>query len=310
MWHIHDVNIRELDLNLLVGFEALIIERSVSGAARRARLSQPAMSNLLARLRKTFEDPLFERAGQRMIPTARARQLAAPIGDALNVIRKAISERPSFTPSTADVRYTIGTTDYAEVVILPNLLRTIKRCAPKIALQMKRLKGIFDMPVAELDACDFALGFFPLPLPPGGGLNGTTLFQERFVGIISKRHPMARQKFGLRQFLSLEHIRVDYSEEGPGLIGDAIQKIGHRRKVGLIVPHLVTVPFLTAHSEMMGIAPLRLARTLSPSLGLRIVELPLEMPPLTMSLVWHERHQQDVAHRWFREFVPQNTTFP
>jgi DNA-binding transcriptional LysR family regulator len=310
MWHIHDVNIRELDLNLLVGFEAMIIERSVSGAARRARLSQPAMSNLLARLRKTFEDPLFERAGQRMIPTARARQLAAPIGDALNVIRKAISERPSFTPSTADVRYTIATTDYAEVVILPNLLRTIKRCAPKIALQMKRLKGIFDIPVAELDVCDFALGFFPLPLPPGGGLNGTTLFQERFVGIISKRHPMARQKFGLRQFLSLEHIRVNYSEEGPGLIGDALQKVGHRRKVGLIVPHLVTVPFLTAHSEMMGIVPLRLARILSPSLGLRIVELPLEMPPLTMSLVWHERHQQDAAHRWFREFVPHNTTFP
>jgi DNA-binding transcriptional LysR family regulator len=310
MWHIHDVNIRELDLNLLVGFEVLMIERSVSGAARRARLSQPAMSNLLARLRKTFGDSLFERTGQRMIPTARARQLAAPIGDALNIIRKAISERPSFIPSTADIRYTIATTDYAEVVILPNLLQTIKRDAPKIALRMKRLKGIFDMPVAELDVCDFALGFFPLPLPPGGGLNGRTLFEERFVGIISKRHPMARQKFGLRQFLSVEHIRVDYSDERPGLIGDAIQKVGHRQKVGLIVPHLVTVPFLTANSEMMGIVPLRLARVLSPSLGLRILELPLELPTLTMSLVWHERHQQDLAHRWFREFVPHNTTFP
>jgi DNA-binding transcriptional LysR family regulator len=94
------------------------------------------------------------------------------------------------------------------------------------------------------------------------------------------------------------------------LIGDAIQKISHRRKVGLIVPHLVTVPFLTAQSEMLGVVPLRLARALSPSLRLRIVELPLEVPPLTMSLVWHERHQQDVAHRWFREFVPHHTTLP
>lgn len=310
MWHIHGVNIRQLDLNLLVGFEALIIERSVSGAARRAGLSQPAMSNLLARLRKSFGDPLFQRAGQRMVPTVRAMQLAAPIADALNVIRKAIGERPSFTPSTADVRYSIATTDYAEVVILPNLLRTVKRFAPEVALQVRRLKGIFAVPVAELDVCDFALGFFPLPLPPGAGLNGTALFQERFVGIISKRHPMARQKFGLRQFLSLEHIRVNYREEGPGLIGDAIQKIGHKRKVGLIVPHLVTVPFFTAHSEMLGIVPLRLARALSPSLGLRILELPLEVPPLTMSLVWHERHQQDAAHRWFRESVPHNTMFP
>jgi DNA-binding transcriptional LysR family regulator len=310
MWHIHNVNIRELDLNLLVGFEALIIERSVSGAARRVCLSQPAMSNLLARLRKTFGDPLFERAGQRMAPTERARQLAAPIGAALNVIRKAIDEKPSFNPSTADVRYSIATTDYAEVVILPNLLRTVKRCAPNVAFQIRRLKGIFDMPVAELDVCDFALGFFPVPLPPGAGLNGTALLQERFVGIINKRHPMARQKFGLRQFLSLEHIRINYSEEGPGLIGDAIQKIGRRRKVGLIVPHLVTVPFMTAHSEMLGIVPLRLARALGPSLGLRILELPLDLPPLTMSLVWHERHQQDEAHRWFREFVIPNSVRP
>ncbi len=309
MSYIHTVNIRELDLNLLVGFEALFIERSVSGAARRAHLSQPAMSNLFARLRKAFGDPLFKRGGQRMVPTQRARQLAVPIGAALNVIRHAIDEKPSFNPSSSDVRYSIATTDYAEVMVLPNLLRTVKRCAPKVALQIKRLKNIFDTPVAELEVGDFALGFFPLPLLPGAGLNGTALFQERFVGIISKRHPMARRKFGLRQFLSLEHIRVNYGEEGPGLIGDAIQKIGHRRKVGLIVPHIVTVPFLAAHSEMLGIVPLRLARALAPSLGLRILELPLEVSPLTMSLVWHERHQHDEAHRWFREFVPTNTLF-
>jgi DNA-binding transcriptional LysR family regulator len=301
------MNIRELDLNLLVGFEALLIERNVSGAARRVHLSQPAMSNLLARLRKTFEDPLFERAGQRMLPTARARQLATPIGAALNVIRQAIGERPSFNPAKAEVQYTIATTDYAEVTVLSHLLQALKRSAPRVALQIKRLKGIFDLPVAELDLCDFALGFFPLPLPPGEGLNGTMLFKERFVGIISKRHPMGRRKFTLRRFLSLEHIRVNYSEEGPGLIGDAIQKIGHRRQIGLIVPHLLTVPFLAAQFEMLGIVPLRLARALSSPLGLRIIELPLRIPPLTISLVWHERHQQNAAHRWLREFVPQNT---
>jgi DNA-binding transcriptional LysR family regulator len=307
IWRIHNVNIRDLDLNLLVGFEALLIERNVSGTARRVHLSQPAMSNLLARLRKTFEDLLFERTGHRMAPTARARQLAAPIGAALEVIRQAIGERPSFNPSTADVRYIIATTDYAEAMVLPHLVGTLNGIAPNVVLQTKRLKGIFDLPVAELDLYDFALGFFPLPLPPGAGLNGTVLFKERFVAVISKRHPMGRRKLTLRRFLSLEHIRINYSEEGPGLIGDAIQKIGHRRKVGLIVPHLLTVPFMAAQSEMLGIVPLRLARALSSSLGLRIIDLPLKIPPLTMSLVWHERHQQDAAHRWFREFVPQNT---
>lgn len=297
------MNIRQMDLNLLAGFEALIIERSVSGAARRMRLSQPAMSNLLARLRKTFDDPLFERTSQRMVPTARARQLVAPIGDALNIIRKAIDEKSSFNPATADVRYSIATTDYVEVVILPGVLRALKRPAPKVTLQIRRLNGIFDLPAAELDVCDFALGFFPLPLPPGAGINGTALFRERFVGVISERGRGARGKFGLRQFLSLEHIRVNYSAEGPGLVGDAIQKMNRRRKVGLVVPHLVTVSFLAAQSEMLGIVPLGLARALRRALSLRIVELPVELPPLTMSLAWHERHQHDAAHRWFRDFV-------
>jgi DNA-binding transcriptional LysR family regulator len=306
MGHIHIVNIRELDLNLLVGLEALIIERSVSGAARRVRLSQPAMSNLLARLRKAFGDPLFERKGPHMKPTPRARQLAAPVGDALTVIRLAIGERRSFNPATADARYSLATTDYAEVVILPALFRAVKHAAPKVVFQVKRLRGIFDMPTLELDASDFALGFFPLPLPPGAGLTGTALFRERFVGIISKRHPMARHKIGLRQFLALEHIRVDYNDERAGLIGDAVAKMGHRRKIGLVVPHLATVPFLVARSQLLGIVPFGLARALSPSLELRIFELPLEMPPLTISLVWHERHQHDPAHCWLREFVPQN----
>ncbi|HEY4739868.1 MAG TPA: LysR family transcriptional regulator, partial [Candidatus Acidoferrales bacterium] len=142
-------------MNLLAGFEAMVIERSVSGAARRVHLSQPAMSNLLSRLRKAFGDPLFERSGQRMVPTERARILAAPISAALNVIRQAIDEKPSFNPAIADVRYSIATTDYAEVMFLPNLLRTLKRFAPKAVLQIKRIKGIFDAPVAELDVCDF-----------------------------------------------------------------------------------------------------------------------------------------------------------
>jgi DNA-binding transcriptional LysR family regulator len=297
------MNIRQMDLNILAGLETLITERSVSGAARRMRLSQPAMSNLLSRLRKTFDDPLFERADRRMAPTARARQLAAPISEALNIIRKAIDEKPSFRPATADARFSIATTDYAEVVLLPGVLRALKRVAPKLTLQVKRLNGIFDVPTAELEDCDFALGFFPLPLPPGAGINGTALFQERFVGVINKRYRGTQGKFKLRQFLSLEHIRVNYSAEGPGLIGDAVQKIDRRRKVGLIVPHLVTVPFLAAQSGMLGIVPLGLARALRRPLGLRILELPVELPPLTMSLAWHERHQHDAAHRWFREFV-------
>jgi DNA-binding transcriptional LysR family regulator len=303
------MKLQSMDLNLLVGFEALLIERSVSGAGRRMGLSQPAMSNVLARLRMTFGDPLFRREGQRMVPTTRARQLADAIGDALNGIRKAIGEHAPFDASKADVQFTIATTDCAEVVVLPGLLQTIKRYAPNVAVQIKPLRTIFGVPATELDACDFALGFFPLPLPPGSGLKGTVLFEQRLVGVINKRHPVASRRLGIRQFLSLQHISSNYNEEDAGLIGDAVAKIGHRRRVGLLVPHLVTVPFLAARSEMLGIVPLGLARALSAPLGLRIVELPLQVATMTisLSLAWHQRHQNNDGHRWLREFVVQNT---
>jgi len=303
------MKLQSIDLNLLVGFEALLIEGSVSGAARRMGLSQSAMSNVLARLRGTFGDPLFQREGQHMVPTTRARQLADAVGDALNSIRKAIGNGAPFDASQADVQFTIATTDCAEVVVLPRLLQTIKRHAPNVALHIKPLRTIFGVPAAELDTCDFALGFFPLPLPPGSGLNGTVLFDQKLVGVINKRHALARRRLGMRQFLSLEHISTNYSEKDAGLIPDAVAKLGHRPKVGLLVPHLMAVPFLAARSEMLGIVPLRLARALSAPLGLRIVELPLQVRTMTvsLSLVWHQRHQHNDAHRWFREFVVQNT---
>jgi DNA-binding transcriptional LysR family regulator len=301
------MKLQSMDLNLLVGFEALLIERSVSGAGRRMGLSQPAMSNVLARLRMAFGDPLFRREGQRMVPTPRARQLADAIVDALNSIRKAVGERGSFDAFKTDVQYTIAATDCAEAVVLPGLLETIKRRAPNIAVRIKRLHMAFSVPARELDSCDFALGLFPLPLPPGAGLLQTVLFKEKLVGIIKKGHPAARGKFGLRQFLAQEHIGTSYNEEDPGLVGDAVRKIGHRRRVGLVVPHFVTVPFVAARTEMLGFVPSRLAQMLSPSLGLRTVELPVQLPPLAVSLVWHERHQHDPAHHWFREFAVQCT---
>lgn len=296
-----------MDLNLLVGFEALLIERSVSGAGRLMGLSQPAMSNVLARLRAVFGDPLFRRDGQRMVPTPRARQLADAIVDALNNIRKAVGERGPFDASKTDVQYTIAAADCAEAVVLPGLLEALKHRAPNIAVRIERLHTTFNVPATELETCDFALGLFPVPLPSESGLTQTVLFRERLVGVIKKGLPAAQGKFGLRRFLAQEHIGTNYNEEDPALIGDAVSKIGHRRRVGLVVPHFMTVPFVAARTEMLGFVPSRLAEMLSPSLGLKTVELPVQLPPLAVSLVWHERHQHNPAHRWFREFVAQCT---
>jgi DNA-binding transcriptional LysR family regulator len=128
------MNIESLDLNLLLAFEALTAERNVSKAGNRIGLSQPAMSNALARLRAVFDDRLFVHLGREMVPTTRTLQLASPVLEALSKIRAAIGDRSTFDPVTAENVFRVAATDYAEIILISRLIRTIKRKAPKVGL--------------------------------------------------------------------------------------------------------------------------------------------------------------------------------
>ena len=300
------MNIENLDLNLLVAFEALMVERSVSKAGARIGLSQPAMSNALARLRGALGDHLFISRGREMVPTGRARHLAGPVLEALCQIRSVIGDRGSFDAKSDTAAFRLAATDYAEIVLVSRVLRAIRRAASGVTLTISRLEAQFEIPTEELQdgSLQFAVGFFPQPIVPGAGIASQVLFEDPWVCIARARHPQIDRKLNLQTFLRIDHIRVAYGSSGsPGLIGEALASLGKSRKIGLTVPHLATVPALAARTDLLGIVPLRLAKEYAPVLNLKIYPIPFRLPKTTLALVWHESNQHDPAHVWMRRMI-------
>lgn len=165
------MNISAIDLNLLVAFEALMDERSVSRAAKRIGLSQPAMSNALARLRRTFDDPLLVHTPKGMIPTSAALTLIIPVRSALLQLRTAFEEKPAFDPAASRRAFHVLANDYAEILLLAPLMRRLEAQAPHVNLRLHRPSSLFQPPTAPAltGTFDLALGFFPDMLPLDAG---------------------------------------------------------------------------------------------------------------------------------------------
>jgi DNA-binding transcriptional LysR family regulator len=185
------MNIEALDLNLLVVFEALVLERSVSRAGARIGLSQPAMSNALARLRGAVGDRLFVFRDGEMVATVRARHLAGPVLEALSKIRSAIGDRGSFDAKSDTAAFRLAATDYAEIVLVSRVLGAIRRTAPGVTLTISRLTAQFEIPTEALrsGSLQFAVGLFPQPIVPGAGIASQVLFEDPWVCIARTRHP-------------------------------------------------------------------------------------------------------------------------
>jgi DNA-binding transcriptional LysR family regulator len=299
------MNIESLDLNLLLVVESLLIERNVTKAGHRIGLSQPAVSNALARLRGVFDDPLFLRRGNAMVPTRRTLQLSGPVMEALGKIRGAIGDE-TFTPARAQLTFSIAASEYAEIVLLPSVVRCLNREAPGVRLSISRLRALLDVPLETLrdGATQFALGLFPQPISSGTGIAFQLLLDDVWVCLARVNHPRIKNTLPLRTFASIEHIRVSYGEpERPGLIGEAMRSIGMSRKIGFSTPHMAIVPTLAAETDLLGIVPARLARKYASRTRLKTYPVPLRLPRTTLALLWQERNQHDPAHGWLRQVI-------
>lgn len=295
------MNLAALDLNLLIAFEALYAERGVARAGVRIGLSQPGMSNTLARLRSVFGDPLFLRKGKVMTPTPRAIAIAQPVSEALALIRSALDDRKSFAAATAEIRFRVLTSDYCEMAVLAPFFRRLESRPSRITVEVRRAASLYTLPVEELAGgdLDIALGFFPELLPPGLGLVQTRLSQEILVGLAAVgRFP--RPAISLREFVSARQVRVTV---GPGcscMIDELLAKQGHKRLTPCDCTGFLAVPWIVAGTGLLGVVPEKLARAAGPSLRLRPYRLPLKFPPLGLGAIWHERKTSDPAHQWLR----------
>ena len=298
------MNIESFDLNLLVAFELLMTERSVTRTAARLGVTQPALSNALARLRTSFDDPLFVRTPKGMIPTPRAAELAPVIHEALKSIRGALAQS-SFDPAHARGRFVVSCTDYVQVIHMTAVTRLMEKRAPLLEIAMVRAANIFDVPQEELEtgAIDFAIGPFAQPFNPLSGLSAIPLAQDRLVCVSRANRPELKQKLTPEAFAALRHIAIYYPGRGPGSIDRLLAQRGLVRRVSVVVPHFTTALFVAAGSSAIATVPRRLAEAFSRVLPIQIFELPLPAPVLKISIAWHTRTEQEPAHIWFREVM-------
>jgi DNA-binding transcriptional LysR family regulator len=299
------MNLQSFDLNLLLAFEALMIERHVTRAARRIGLSQPAMSNALSRLRRTFDDPLLVRTPEGMSPTAAAHSLIVPVRAALAQLRAALEAKPAFDPTASKRTFHLSTSDHVEMTLIAPLATKLLAQATRVSLRLSRPRYLFQPPAAQslADSIDLAIGFFPDVTALDASIHSEVLWEERSVALARKAHPRIRGKLSLRQFATEDHAAVFYKTEGQGFIDTLLEQKGLTRRAAVIVPHFASIPFVVAASDLIATVPARTADLFAGQLKLQVLPVPITIPPFRVTMLWHERMEADLAHSWLRGLI-------
>ena len=289
-----------MDLNLLVVFDQLLAERSVSKVAANLGLSQPAVSNALARLRKLTGDAMFLRTSKGMEPTPFAQQVAEPIAYALGMIHSAVNQRTSFDPATAKRRFTVGMTDIGEIDLLPKLMEELVRVAPGVTMSTVRNTAVNLRDEIEAGHIDLAIGLLP---QLKAGFFQRRLFRQHYVCMFRKGHALDKRKVSLAEFSSAIHVVVVSEGTGHGKVDELMERSGVVRNVLLTVPHFVAVGHLLQHSDMVATVTERLAQALVAPFGLAYVKHPATLPEIAINMFWHAKFHKDPANEWFRSLV-------
>lgn len=291
-------NLAGVDLNLLVAFEALMEEQHVGRAARRVGLSQPAMSNALARLRSLVGDPLLVRSGRTMAPTARALALQAPVREALQTLSQALAALSPFDPRTARRRFRLYGPDYASFVLLPALLKVLSEEAPGIDLEWLVMEAEVTEAAFLEREIDLATGYLA---GAGSRLHRVPMFEDSFCGVARRGHPALDKPLTPAEWAALPHVLVSPRGGRRGVVDVALGAVGLERRIAVLTPHFLVVPHLVAGSDYVCTLAARVARAFAAQLPLQLFEPPLPLPPFTVGLCWHNRSDGDPAHRWLRE---------
>lgn len=293
------MNVGGLDLNLLRVFDAVLRDRSVTGAARHLGLTQPAVSNALARLRAQFEDVLFVRTPKGMDATPFARELAEPVRQALALLESALAHGPGFDPATSSRAFRFYMSDLGQIEFLPPLVERAQRVAPGIRLEAVALEVEDIADALAAGALDLAVGFLPGLGPP---VRRQPLFRDPYVCLMRADHPFAGRNLTRKQFLSASHALVSY-KGGHRIIEEALERAGLARKIALRVPHFTVLPMVLERSDLILILPAKIARVYERQGGFKFLPLPVPIPPADVAAHWHERFERDPGNRWLRETI-------
>lgn len=289
-------DLRRLDLNLLLTFRALLEERSVTRAAQRLFLGQPAVSGALKRLRAAFGDELFVRTPHGIEPTPRAFELARQIEPLLVSLHRTLTQPPVFDPSSAQRVFRVGLTDALEVALMPEIMSRVARSAPGVKLIMRTAEassapGMLDEGVIEL-----AVGVFR---ECAAWHRREPLFRWRFVCVYNPRLVAVRGKaLSMDEFLQHRHLLTSFNAGLHGYIDEQLEVRNQRRQVVFSSPNFATSPFIVQRTPAITTVPDFIAGAWRDTLGLAVSPLPLEVPSYEVSLLWTASNAQDPGIAW------------
>lgn len=289
-----------LDLNLLRVFDAVARERHVTRAAERLHLSQPAVSNALARLRQALGDELFLRRPGGVEPTALALTLAAPVADALDRIAEAISAQAPFDAASTRRVFTVAFSEYAEAVLAPPLLARMAQEAPHALLAIRHADRTNWEALLEADGATMAVAV--LPEPPAI-YTRLRLLPEAFCTLMRRGHPLAEGELTLERFTGVPHLLHSPNGSRDGALDAVLAATGQSRRLGAVVAHLSAVPEILKRTDMIISLSARLAVQLAAAHGLVTREPPVALEHTRLSLVFHRRFEADSGHAWLRRLV-------
>jgi len=292
--------LRDIDLNLLVVFREIAAQGSISEAARRLKLSQPAASNALARLRRSLGDDLFVRAGARLQATPLAQQLAGPVEEALTLLQDCLKFRAAFDPATDARHFRLAFTDVGEVYFLPRLLPVLRLCAPGVRIHAIQATGAALNAGLRDGGIDLAVG--PMDDMPASFYQ-QRLFRQSCVCLFHQSHAFVRTPpRTLATYRQARHLSVANSSSPYAEIQTRMEK------AGIAFTHdqtssFLTAPFVVAATDAVVTVPFKLAEHFAGTLPLRWITPPLRLPTLVTHCFWHKRLHQDAGHIWLRRLI-------
>ncbi|AUT61703.1 MULTISPECIES: LysR family transcriptional regulator [Paraburkholderia] len=288
------------DLNALYVIEALALERSVSRAADRLGLTQPAVSHALARLRESFQDDLFVRAGAVMAPTPVGEKVIDGVQRALAVIRQDIWQAKSFDAATTTRTFSVCLSDMGVIVLLPRLLAALHAQAPNATLRPIQVPSVELASALQDGEVDLAIGYLGRL---GENLHQQSLFRRSLVGIIAGSGTRKTVKMSLERFVASRHVVSATLAITNQLLEKELRRQGMKLRIGVDVPYLLAVPGLVANSDYIAVVPEELAALFSRLAAVDVFTLPIPLEDLTVQQFWHARYHNDAGHRWFRALV-------
>ena len=301
MWSINEAHFRRIDLNTLIVFMAVMRERSVTKAAERLLLGQPAVSHALNRLRDLFGDPLLVRSRDGMVPTPRALAAFERLSGALTEVHRAVFDPPPFNPATADATLRLGVPDDLEVVLLPTLMGRLAAMAPGVRLVVRPadFRSIPD----QLDREDIDIAVSAKPVDDRRWHLCTVLRREGFKCLFDPVRFAGTDGMSMTAYLTALHIIVSQNGDLHGAIDAELARLGHSRRVVMAAARFSVLPQLLKQGPFIAAMPATSAGRLARDFGLAVSPLPFRTPSFDLALVTHRRLAADPFHLWIRDLL-------